>query len=456
MPKKTEQNTDATLVNRLNRRVRRSTARWRAEPPQPFGETLQLHRFTLGNGLRVRIVADRSAPVLSYHTWYRVGSRHETEGKTGLAHLFEHLMFNETRRIPYGHFDFLIESAGGESNASTWTDWTQYHAELPASELPMIAEIEAQRMGELVLRAPQVSSEKEVVANERRQRVDDDVEGLAGEMLYATAFRKHPYHWPTIGWMQDIEGFTPTDCERFYRRYYAPNNATIVIVGDVDLEQALRCVSRSYGHLKPARLPRERKITEPAQRSERVRELCWPTAAPKLLLGYRACGLSDPDFDVLTVLNDVMFGGRGSRLFRKLVRDREFLTELNGTIAPFRDPGLYEMWLSLRAGVAIDDVLSTVEQELTRLQHEPISVEELARSCNRLELSFVQSLETAAGKADQLGFYETVLGDGSQLFARAHSYKRVTPADVMRVARRYLKPTRRTRVHVLPAEEASA
>src|SRR5512139_2835914 len=199
-----------------------------------FGPELSLARYWLGNGLDVLLCEDHSAPVVAYHTWYRVGSRHEREGKTGLAHLFEHLMFNETENLPAGEFDRKLEEAGAESNAATWLDWTHYNIAVPKEQLGLVVSLEAERMSHLVLRDPQVSSEKEVVANERRYRVDDDVEGTADEALYEHAFTRHPYRWPTIGWMEDIQGFTTEDCRRFYRTYYAPNNATLILVGDFD------------------------------------------------------------------------------------------------------------------------------------------------------------------------------------------------------------------------------
>ena len=438
------------LVERLNRGVSKYH-RWTNLSPQPFGESLCLHRFRLGNGLEVRIVPDDSAPVLSYHTWYRVGSRHEQPGKTGLAHLFEHLMFNETRRLPYGQFDRMIEAAGGETNASTWTDFTQYHAELPASELSLIVDLEAQRMSELLLRKAQVTSEIEVVANERRYRVDDDVEGQAAELLYATAFRKHPYHHPTIGSMEDILNFTTADCSAFYRAYYAPNNAVVVIVGDVELEHTLKLLQKHYGRIAPGKLPPPPRVREPKQRNERVHVLHRPTPAAKLLLGYHAPAIGDEDFTVLTLISDLLFGGRGSRLFRELVREKELVSDLSGSVAPFCEPGLFELWFSLRVGVKPSAVRGRVDAAIKRLQREAVSQEELSRTANRYELGFLQSLESAAGKADQIGFHEAILGDASLMFTRIATYREITAAQVMDVAQRYLNSTSRTRIEIMPS-----
>src|SRR5882724_4874167 len=221
----------------------------------PFGASLSIDRYRMGNGLSILLCEDKSAPVVSVHTWFRVGSRHEHEGKTGLAHLFEHLMFNEIEGRGAGYFDRKLEEAGAESNASTWLDWTQYNIAIPKEQLGLVLELEAERMSKLVLREPQVTSEKEVVANERRYRVDDDVEGAVSELLYKTAYTTHAYRWPTIGWMADIEGFTTDDCAVFYRTYYAPNNATVVAVGDFKEKDLLAKIQKAYGSLDRAEIP---------------------------------------------------------------------------------------------------------------------------------------------------------------------------------------------------------
>jgi zinc protease len=447
------------IVTRRNRKAR-AGARLRLLAEFPFGEGgHSVARYALGNGLRVLLLADRKAPVLSFHTWYRVGSKHEKPGKTGLAHLFEHLMFNETKHVPRGQLDRLIESAGGETNAATWVDWTHYQSELPASELELIARLEADRMQHLVLRKPQVASEKEVVANERRFRVDDDIEGQVNELLYATAFESHPYGWPTIGWMPDIEGFTEADCAQFYKTYYAPNNATLIIAGDFDEEELLALVQRYYGAIPAARIPRFAPQREPQQRSERYVELRRPTPGPKLALGYRAPSFRDPDYPALSLASEVLFGGRSSRLFSRLVRDEELATELHGSVAPFADAGLYEIWMSLRPGRELNDALAVVEAELLRLSKKPIPSSELRKVKNRMELGFLQGMETASGKAEQLGFFEIVSGDAAELFHRLQALRAVTAGDIQRVAAKYFDPRRRTRIAVLPensAQKASA
>jgi len=343
-----------------------------------------------------------------------------------------------------------VTRAGAEANAATWTDWTCYYENAPRDALPLLIELEADRMANLVLRTPQVASEKEVVANERKLRVEDDVEGKALELLYDNAFRRHPYRWPTIGWMQDIRGFTVRDCQQFYRTHYAPNNATVVIAGDFNEQKALSLVQRHYGGMSAARNaepPTPSK--EPSQRAERVLQLTVPTPTEKLLIGYRAPSFSDPDTPALVIANDVLFGGHSSRLHRLFCLDEEIALSVRGSISPFIDPGLFEMWIFLREGKRKEEALALLDREVDRLAAEGPSPLELEKAINQLELSFLHSMETAGGKAEQIGFYETVANDGAAVFDRLAAYRNVTAGDVKRVVAKYLRPSRRTRVEIL-------
>jgi zinc protease len=439
-----------TVAKKLNARTRQRNAKLAALRETPFGRDLHVRSYRLGNGLDVHVLVDREAPVVSYQTWFRVGSRHEKKGKTGLAHLFEHLMFKETKTHGPGELDRTIEAAGGETNAATWTDWTFYYENVPRSELALVMKFDADRMQNLVLRDDVVAAEKEVVMNERRMRVDDDVEGTANETLYKSAFTKHPYHWPTIGWMRDIEGFTVEDCLAFYRTYYAPNNASIVIAGDVHEMDALRLVQERYGAMKPAKIPREARVREPAQKRERRLSLELPTDTEKLDIGYRAPAYGDADYAVLTVLNEILTGGRSSRLYRVLVSEGEIASSVSASTAPFEDPGLFEVWVDGRHGKTAKVLLQAVDAELARMRRTRVSEEELEKAKNRLELGFLSALETASGKGEQVGFAATVLDDVGAVFRMVEAQRRVTADDVLAVATRYLDPARRTVIAVAP------
>jgi zinc protease len=446
----------AALVAKLNEEASSDAVKWTFDGSTPFGESGPLLRFALGNGLRLLLLIDKSAPVLSYFTWFRVGSRHEREGKTGLAHLFEHLMFNETEGLGAGEFDRKLEENGAESNAATWLDWTYYYESLPKDRFPLAVKLESERMARLVLREPQVASEKDVVANERRMRVDDDVEGTANEILYKTAFTVHPYHWPTIGWMKDIEGFTPEDCVDFYKTFYAPNNATVVVVGDVNEKDVLKKIGEAYGPISASTIPEEDTQPEPPQSEPRSLTFSKPTPSEKLLMGFRGPALGDAEHATLVVLNEVLFGGRASRLYRELVIAKETCTEVRGWVSTFRDPGLYELYFTARPGIAGDAILATLEEQLERVKKDLIEPEELDRAKARLELGLLQSLETAAGKAEQIGFYDTVLGDPTAAFRRLERYRRVTAGELRTAARRWLVQGARTLIRVLPEPETDA
>jgi zinc protease len=416
----------------------------------PFGPAMTIERFLLGNGMRILLLEDHAAPVACLQTWFGVGSRHERAGKTGIAHLFEHLMFGETEGLPHGAFDRLLEEAGAETNAATFLDWTYYHTNLPKDALELAIRLEAQRMSKLVLRDPQVASEKEVVANERRQRVDDDVDGAVSELLYATAFTEHAYRWPTIGWMEDIQGFTTADCVAFYRTYYAPNNATLVVVGDVTARDLLSAVQASYGVLEPSTIAVEDVHPEPPQTGERRSRVEKPTPTQKVAIGYRSPALGDFDYAPLVLLNEILFGGRSSRVHRALVQEQEIATEVRGSVGPFRDPSLYDLYVSARDEHTVTELVAALDVLLDDVRARPVPDAELDKAKARLELATLQGLETVAGKAEQIGFYETVLGDPAALFEKLAAYRRATPGDLLRVARRYLVREGRTVIEVYP------
>jgi len=417
-----------------------------------FGPRLGITRYQLDNGLGLLVLVDPSAPVVCYQTWFAVGSRHEHEGKTGIAHLLEHLMFNETRDLPYGEFDRQVEAAGAESNAATFLDWTFYTVSLPADALPLIMTLESERMSNLVLRDPQVQSEREVVANERRQTVDDDVDGAVTERLYKEAFRRHGYRWPTIGFMADIEGLTTADCRRHYDTYYAPNNATLVVVGDLDEAALLRAAEEHYGHLQPSELPAENAEPEPPQTAERRLSMRLPTASPKLVMGYRCPALGDADHPIVVLLNEILFGGRASRVHRRLVQELELASEAHGSIGHFRDPSLYDIYIAARPGQNLAPVQAALDAVFEQVVAESVTEAELERAQARVELATLQGLETASGKAEQIGFYDTVLGEPGALFGRLDAFRSATREAIHEAAKRYLMRRSRTVIELVPEE----
>jgi len=421
------------------------------ERTTPFGAALEVERWRLHNGLTVLLLRDSSAPVISYHTWFRVGSRYEEPGKTGLAHFFEPLMFNETENLGWGEFDRRMEDAGGDTNAATWIDWTYYYESLPSDELPLAIELEADRMARLKVRKPQVESEREVVANERRMAVEDSVRGKAEELLAALAFGPaHPHGWPTIGWMQDIEGYRVADCRAFYRTWYAPNNATVVVVGDLEPRDVLDRIAGAYGRMRPSQLPSRPAPRPSRQRKGREQTLRWPTPAEKLAYGWHCPAEGARDHAVAELIHDLLVGGRSARLQRRLVDELEIATRVRGHVGGLKHAGLFELWIELREGIAGARAREVVDAEVARLIDDPVPAAELDKVKARAELFTLGSVETMCEKAYQIGFGQTVVDDPAHVFARLEEIREVTPDDVRRVAAKMLRPGRRSIIRVLP------
>jgi len=430
-----------------------SMSSWELEAEAPAGRGVTARRYRLANGLGLIAAIDRRAPIVALQTWYRVGSRHERPGATGMAHLFEHLMFGQTEGLPPGEFDRLVERTGGESNAATWVDWTYYRLSLPARDLELGIKLEAERMQRLVLEPTPVEAERDVVTNERRERVEDDVDGWLDEQLMAHAFTEHPYRWPTIGWMEDIRALALPDIRAFYRTWYAPNNATIVCVGDFDDEKLRELIAHYYASIEPAQLPEAARVTEPEQTKERIVRAPKPIATDRLLVGYKAPGQDDPDWAALEIVSTLLAGCPSARLYRRLVIDKEAASSVDAQLTPFRDPSLLRLAVTTARGHDANEILATIDREIAALVETPPSAKEVEKAKAIAETDFWSSLVDVDGKAEALGHYETALGDFRRLSVIADRLTQVTADDVARVVRNYLLPTKRTIVIAEPEED---
>ncbi|MCG8417492.1 MAG: insulinase family protein [Proteobacteria bacterium] len=427
---------------------------WTLTAEHPVSNELIIRRYQLDNGLSAVLLADYSAPIVSYQTWFRVGSRHEQPGRTGMAHFFEHLMFGKTQNVAAGEFDRLIERCGGDNNAATWNDWTFYRTSLPAAELELAVRLESDRMSNLILDDERIETEREVIINERKERVEDDVDGFLDERLNALAFTHHPYRWPTIGWMEDIRVLDRASVHSFYRTFYAPNNATVVLCGDFSEDVALDMLARYYGDMDPAEIPSEVTPVEPAQKAERRQVFAKPVNADRLIVGYQVPGQSDPDWLVLDFISALLSGGPSTRLYRRLIIETELASSLDCTMPPFRDPCLFRIGVSLGRNRHADDVLAEIDATIGELCDHLVSDAELTKIKNCVETDFWSALEDCDGKAEALGHYETTLGDFRRLFDMARRLGEITAEDVMRVVRTYLVPERRSSVIAQPGSRA--
>jgi zinc protease len=426
---------------------------WQLDAECPVGRGVTARRFRLENGLGLIAAIDRRAPIVALQTWFRVGSRHERPGATGMAHLFEHLMFGQTQMMPPGDFDRLVERTGGESNAATWVDWTYYRLSLPARDLALGVRLEAERMQHLVLEPTPVESERDVVTNERRERVEDDVDGWLDEQLMAQAFTVHPYRWPTIGWMEDIRALSLADIRAFYRTWYAPNCATIVCVGDFEEQALLDLVAHHYAAIPPGDLPPQQSgANEPEQTRERIVRAPKPIATDRLLVGYKAPGQDDPDWCVLEIIATLLAGCPSARLYRRLVIEKEVASSVDAQLTPFRDPSLLRLAVTAARGHSADEILGFIDQELARMREVPPLAAEVEKAKALAETDFWSALVDVDGRAEALGHYETALGDFRKVNTIAQRLAAVTADDVARCVRTYLRPERRTIVIATPEE----
>jgi zinc protease len=403
---------------------------------------LGIRKWRLHNGLEVILMPDPAATSVAYMTWFRVGSRHEdaSAGETGLAHLFEHLMFTQTHKASApGEFDRRMEAAGASTNAMTYYDFTAYIDEVPPEAVPVAIELEADRMVNLALTDEQVRTERDVVAEERLGSVEDSVDGMLDELMYERAFRNHPYRYPVIGRMQDIQAVTREKAIHFYKTYYAPNNAVVVVTGRFDAAEVLDRIAAGYGGL-PAQpqlpadtIPPERAPTQAA----RV-EIERPVPADRLALGFPAPALAAADRAAFEVLDEVLTGGPSSRLHRRLVVDAQIASSVDAGPAATRDPALYAVWVQLRKGHRAAEAEKLVDEELAALAARPLGEDDLKKAKNRIETAFWRGLSSSEGRANQLGEFEVVAGDYRKLLTRAEEIAAVTPAEVQAAAKEYL------------------
>ncbi len=422
-------------------------------PRRPRAPVIDLDRVlthTLGNGLRVRLLPDPGTGTVSCYTFFQVGSRHERLGRTGISHLFEHMMFNGSERYGPKEFDRVLEARGGSSNAYTSTDLTAYYEDFAAEALPTVLDLESDRMASLRITPETLEQERQVVKEERRLRTDNSVFGLMEEQLEALVFLAHPYRWPVIGWMDDIERITREDCLEFFRTYYAPGNAALYLVGDLEPEATLRLVEDAYGRIPAGPPVPPVAAGEPPQRGERRASVRYPAQAPALLAGWRAPEARSPDAAALDILQVCLSTGEASRLRRRLVQDLELAVSAHVSWAWRVDPGVFMAWLEVAPRARPDQVERVLWTELSRLAARGVSRAEVERARRLLRSGLLHEVATHNGTAHALGQAEALFGDWREAGRVLDRYAGVRPADVRRVAAEYLDPSRRCVVWLEP------
>lgn len=412
---------------------------------------------TLKNGLRVITVEDHSAPVVAISVTYNVGSRDERKGRTGFAHLFEHMMFKGSENVGSGEHFLLVFNNGGTMNGTTNEDRTNYFEALPANQLDLALFLEADRMKSLAITKENLDNQRNAVQEERRLGVDNQAYGKSQEMHQEMMYDNFAYKHSVIGSMDDLNAATVDDVASFFKMYYAPNNAVLVLVGDFNTNEALAKIRANFESIPRQENPPAVDMTEPQQKAERRATVDDALArAPRIDIGYKAVQGNTADFYALQVLAAALQSGQSSRLYQKLVKEKEMVTGVGGFMDEKRGIGGFYTNSTLRPGVKPEDVEAIIYAEIERLKKEPIADWELQKAKNTTRRNFINGLQSSLSRAVSMGQYTVYYNDPGLINTRLDKVAAVTKEDVMRVANKYLVDTNRTIVVTMPKPKAKS
>jgi zinc protease len=410
---------------------------------------LSVSTHTLANGMTLLVQEDPSIPNIAFYTFYKVGSRNEHEGITGLSHFFEHMMFNGAQKYGKGEFDSSLDNAGGSNNAYTNRDTTVYQDWTPDSALELVFDLEADRIQNLAFLPDVVNSERQVVYSERRLSVDNSNDGRLNEALNAVAFESSPYHWPIVGWPSDIESWTIDDLKTYHAMAYSPTNATVVVVGDVKAADVFRLADQYFAPIPAHTPPPPIRTKEMPQTGERRVVVYKFAQLPLLMIGYHAVAAKDPDLYPLMVAKTILSTGQSSRLYRALV-DTQLALQVSSNLRPSMDPSLFTFEAQPRGGVKPEAVEAVIYAELDKLKSTPASEQELTKAKNQITAQHFRELETIAGRAQEIGAAQVFFGDWQHVNQEEQLVNAVTAADVQRVMQKYFASTNRTVATLIP------
>jgi zinc protease len=405
---------------------------------------------TLANGMKVIIQEDHNIPNVAMYFFYKIGSRNERPGITGISHFFEHMMFNGAKKYGPKQFDREMEKAGGNNNASTSEDLTTYTDWFPSTALELMFDMEGDRIRDLAFDPKMVASERGVVYSERRTSVDNSNFGILNEQMQAAAFIAHPYHWPVIGWPSDIEAWTQQDLKDYFAIGYAPNNCTMVVVGDVTVARVMELAKKYIEPIPRHEPPPPVRTKEPEQLGERRVTVKKAAQLPIQMVSYHVPEAKNPDAVVLDVAAVVLSRGQSSRLYKRMVDEEPLALSVNGRAGDSLDPTLMTFTIQPRNGVDPARTEKVLFDELERLQNTEVSARELQKAKNQLLTAHYSQMKTIAGRAQLLGHYETIFGDYNKMFTIDKDYEAVTAADIQRVAKKYFTEKNRTVATLIP------
>ncbi len=418
-----------------------------------FAQVLNVTEKVLPNGLKVLLKEEHKSPVVTFQIWYKVGSRNEKLGTTGISHLLEHMMFKGTKKYGPKTFSQTVMRNGGNDNAFTGRDYTAYFENFAADRIDISLDVESDRMHNLLLDEASFRSERDVVKEERRMRTEDDPTSSMVEQMMAVAFLAHPYQWPVIGWMADIGNITRDDLYQHYRTYYAPNNATIVVAGDFETKKLLPRIEQAFGSIPRQLSPPKVGAVEPKQQGERRVVVKRPAELPAVFTGYHTPDIKHPDTYALEVLQSIMASGKSSRLYRSLVYEQQIALYAGGDYDNIaNDPDLFYVYAGVMPGKTTDEVEKALWAEIEKLKTAPVKDDELQKAKNQIESGFIMGQDSIFYQAMLLGQFETV-ASWHLLESYVKNIRAVTAEDVMRVAREYLTENNRTVGILVPVKE---
>lgn len=408
--------------------------------------------YLLKNGLKVLIIEDNKSPLVTFQIWYRVGSRDEPVGKTGLSHLLEHMMFKGTSNYGPKEFSAIIQRNGGIDNAHTTKDYTMYFQTLPSNKIELSIKLEADRMKNLLLKEEDVISERNVVMEERRMRYEDDPENLLYEEVVSTALKAHPYRWPVIGWMPDIASIEKKDLYNHYKNYYNPKNAFIVVVGDVNASEVIDKIKKEFEAIEHGDVLERKTYLEPPQNGQKRVYLRKDAELPSLLIAYHAPNLFDEDSAALDVLSTILSGGKSSRLYKNIVYGKRIAINVFSDYGLYKDPFLFVLGGTASPGRDIEELEKAIYEEIERIKKETPSEREIQKAKNQIESSFIFAQDSTYSRGLYIGFFE-ILGDWRLMDKYLEAIRAVKAEDVQRVAKKYFLDEKKTVGILIPLKK---
>jgi zinc protease len=419
-----------------------------------YASDIKEHR--LENGLKVVIIEEHKAPVATFQVWYRTGAKDEPGGKSGLSHLLEHMMFKGTPTYGPSVFSNTVQKNGGTDNAYTTKDYTVYFELFSSDRIALSIDLEADRMRNLLLDPKEFLSERQVVMEERRLRYEDDPQSSLFEEVAAAAFKVHPYRRPVIGWMSDLGSIEPTDLHDYYKANYAPDNAVIIIAGDVNADEMLSKVRNAFGHIPPG-LPKKSVVSvEPGQTGEKRVVLKKEAELPFIILAYHTPSFPHEDSYALDILNVILSGGKSSRLYQSIVYEKKIALDVSADYGSFnRDPYLFYFYATVAPGKEIKEVKNALFEEIAKIQTMAPSAHEVQKAKNQIESSFIMGQDSIYLQAMKYGIFE-MLGDWRLIDTYLEGIRKVTPQAVMEVAGKYLKEDNLTEGILIPIERVKS